>query len=1169
MRAFQFLGRLSIALIFCAISVLLAQSDKGTITGSVTDSTGAVVPNVAITVTNTATNLQRKTQTTEAGRFILPEMPAGTYSVSAAFTGFRTHTQTGVSVEVSKTSSLSIVLQVGQAAESIEVVGDASMLNAANADVSTTVKNSYITELPMNFSQNIRNPYGFLKLVPGANVGKDGGWLMTSQNGLQSFSEEIRVDGGSIANPTPGVITEVQPGVDAIEEFTVQTNTYSAEYGSASGSIINFSMKSGTNSLHGTGYGFLRNEALNASNKDTGANPRQRRADWGGTFGGPIVIPKLYNGKDKSFFFATYEKFWSREKSMGYYNVPRDEWRTGNMSSILLPASAGTDAMGRDVMQGQIFDPASLFYVDGANGTRIAMRNPFAGNIIPTSRISAISQKILGFVPKATIPGVDTNNLIGINGDPLRDTSIASLKLDHNFSDRNHLSGSFSKQNVHKLNGTDPFGKASAERDQNINSIIGRINDDHTFSPTMLNHVTLGVMRYVNPDGGTKYADFNSLRDLGLKGSPDPEWFPWISYGMFDLGARSAKIMSHLTFTATDAVTWIKGAHTIKFGGEYRRAMANIWSSGNGQANSWGHLNFASAQTAQPSLAGTNGYGQTGRPFASFLLGLVGSQDLLTPVALGYRYSDTAFFFQDDFKVTSKLTLNLGLRYDLHMPLGEKYGRISSFQPNIPNAKAGGIMGAVGYLTGPNAIQRGSFRDTDFGAIGPRFGFAYQANQKTVLRGGFGVSYGRLELNDFGPIQNIGAASVGFIPAPFDSLTSAMTTLENGILPVNGSLYDPGVANNSGIGYFYPEQKLPRIFNWNITVQRELGPNTSLTAGWVATHGSRLISPAQQFNQNNFSVLSMGNKLSQWIGNASDAAALGVKYPYAGFTGTVAQALRPFPQFGGINGPQATIGTSDYHSLQVQMKHRLSHGFDALVSYTLSKALTDVDDAVAWGGGGTNGVDTNNRALNRGLAVDTFGMGRGDRTHQLSAALSYELPFKEMVENKTAKYLVSGWKVNGILQYQSGEALAISHPNPIGGYVFNGSGRLNIVKGQSLTSKCNNDWPGQCSLLNPAAFSSPAAFTLGDAARTYGAVRGHPWFQEDLSVARNFALAEQKYIQFRAEAINAFNRSVFNNPNTNPLDTIYSQGGRMNGYGTFWGRANTQRQMQLMLKFVF
>jgi hypothetical protein len=224
---------------------------------------------------------------------------------------------------------------------------------------------------------------------------------------------------------------------------------------------------------------------------------------------------------------------------------------------------------------------------------------------------------------------------------------------------------------------------------------------------------------------------------------------------------------------------------------------------------------------------------------------------------------------------------------------------------------------------------------------------------------------------------------------------------------------------------------------------------------------------------------------------------------------------------------------------------------------------------VAWGGGGTSGVDTHNLKLNRGLAVDTFGLGRGDRTHQISAALSYELPFKNMVQNKAARFVAGDWKLSGILQYQTGEALAMSYPNAIGGYVFNNNGRMNLVEGQSLTSECTNDWPGACSKFNPAAFTSAPAFTLGSAARTFGVVRGHPWLQEDLSVARAFPVGERKSLQFRMEAINAFNRSVFASPNTNPLDPIRMDGGRMVGYGTFWGRSNTQRQMQMALKFVF
>ena len=689
---------LIIALLLC-LSVPLtvsAQSDRGTITGIVSDSTGAVLPKASVTATNVSKGIISKTVTNEEGNYTVPLLPAGTYLVRIELSGFRTYIREGITVQVAQTARLDVTLQVGEVSETVEVTADASILRTESAELSTSITPEKLSALPVDFSGAMRNPMSFLRLVPGASVSRDQSWPVTSQNGLQSFSEEIRIDGASSTNPTPGVFNEAQPSVDAIQEINIQTSNFNAEYGQAGGAIMNMTLKSGTNQLHGTTYEYLRNEFFNAKNKDlpeTDPKTKLRRHEFGGTVGGPLVVPGLYNGRNKSFWFTSYAQFYTRDNQKGFWSVPREEWRRGDLSSLLLPTVLGTDVLGRPIQQGQLYDSSTTRTIV-VGGQSYAVRDPFPNNQIPLR--SAVAKRILSFLPQASVPGLDANNLLGPTGTPLRDEVIWSLKMDHEFSSRSHLSGSFNYMYTHKINGATPFGAADSARDQTITSKIVRINHDYTFGNNAINHFAVGLLRYQNPDG-VPDRGFDPEAELGLRGTLIDGWFPAVNFSgsLSNIGTQQLKHLYHTVPTVVDSFSKVVGKHTFKFGGEYRHAMANFFG-GNG---AYGGLNFGSAQTALPYLSGGSGvYSLIGAPFASFLLGEVGSAYLNSPVHMSYRYSDYAFYAQDDFKITPRLTINYGLRYDLHRPLTEKYGRISSFVPDLPNSGAGGRPGALGFL---------------------------------------------------------------------------------------------------------------------------------------------------------------------------------------------------------------------------------------------------------------------------------------------------------------------------------------------------------------------------------------------------------------------------------------------------------------------------------------
>jgi len=1177
---------LRIGLIIWALSLgvgLFAQSDRGSITGTVGDPSGAAIPAATVKATHTATNVAREVASTDTGNYTIPELPAGVYKLTVSKEGFKTYEQDGITVKVGQIATVDVSLQVGAVTQTIEVTADASLLKVEDAELSTSITNDKIDGLPLDFSNNIRNPMSFLKLVPGAVVNYDSSWPVTSQNGLQSFTEEIRIDGAPSTNPTPGVFNEAQPSVDAIQEYNVQTSNFNAEFGQAGGAILNYTLKSGTNDLHGSAYEFLRNEVFNAKSHDLSPSDpktKQRRHDFGATIGGPFVIPHVYNGRNKTFWFTAYEEFYTRDHREAFWSVPREEWRRGDLSSLLIsdpvthqPVILGTDVLGRPIQQGQIYDPATTRSVV-VGGQSYVVRDPFPNNQIPIR--SQVAQKILGFIPQASIPGLDNNNLLGLTGQPKRDHIIWSMKVDHNFSQNSHLSASFNYMFSHKINGADPFGVASAARDQTITSKVFRLNHDYTIGTTMINHFTFGLLRYQNPDG-VPDKGFDPEAQLGLKGTLIKGWFPFVSYGngLSNIGTNQLKHLYHTVPTFTDSLSKVIGSHTLKFGAEYRKSMANFF----GANSAYGSLTFGAAQTALPyEVADSAVYSKIGAPFASFLLGAVGSAGMNSPVNMAYRYSDYAFYAQDTFKITPKLTVNYGLRYDLHRPLTEKYGRISSFVADIPNPGAGNRPGALGFLgTGAGRVGRHSWLDTDLRDFGPRVGAAYRLTNKTVLRGGFGIVYGRVEVNTFDPIQSTGSGSVSTEYPPIDNATQYLLLMDDGFPPVNRvpPVLDPTLLNNQGIQAFTPESgKMPRIYNWNFTIQHEFTNNLMVEVAYVGNRGQRLIAGfLKQLNQNDYSVLSLGDTLLQQINSEADAVALGIPYPYPGFTGTVAQALRPYPQYQSITDPQATVGESDYNALQVKAQQRTSHGLDFLVAYTLSKNITTVDDAFGWGGYGILGaVDTKRLSLDRGLAVDTtFSNSRGDRTHNLVMSFGYELPFAKHVQSRAAKKLVGGWRVAGIVQYATGAALPLSPywPNNLANVIFNNEGRYDRVADVPIRNQVSNPWPGQSFMFNPGAFADPAAYTLGNAARTYGELRGFPSVNEDLSITKQIQITESKRFEFRMDAFNLLNRSIFNDPSTSVYDTPRLQGGRAIGYGTFWGRKNFERQMQVSLKFVF
>ena len=694
------------------------QTDRGTITGSVSDPTGALIANAPIRATNSQTGTVYTGATSATGNYTFPQLPPGTYEISISVSGFKRFVRQNVVVPVTQTVRVDASLEVGSAAESVTVSAEVSLLKTESGEVSHNVTGDRLTSLPIlpigngfSSSHGVRNPMAVANLAPGTFFDPN---LNIRVNGAPSNTESVRVDGQDATN---GVVTfsqaQTQPSVEAIQELSIQTSNYAAEFGQAGSGVFNYTTKSGTNQFHGSLYNYNSNEAYNAAQAYTHSRPAQRRNDYGGTIGGPIWIPKIYNGRDKAFFFVSFEEF--REKgtlTTQFPTVPTEAYRKGDFSTALtgrVVSGTRTDPGGRLALDGQIYDPFSES--TGPDGRRV--RTPFVGNQLPQNAqyLDPSSQKVLALIPRPNVGG--PTQLVNNYNNPFptdRKTPIPAVKIDHSLTSNAKISGYWSTtetavQYCLPLCGSQGLPlPIEPTRGTFIESQTERINFDYTLTPTMLLHLGAG---YVHNDfkDTSPVTNFDVAGALGIKGATrgpnDGARFPQFlamtgnnsTGGMTQMGpgAQSRSMEIKPTFNAS--LSWVKNNHTYKFGGEARtEGFPTI-----GYTNNSGAITFNSEMTANPWFNDANvtlSGGSTGFPFASFLMGRVTSLTLSAPTEPRGGRKFLGFFAQDTWKITRRLTLDYGLRWDYFGYSREQYGRTPSFSPTVANSTAGGHLGA-------------------------------------------------------------------------------------------------------------------------------------------------------------------------------------------------------------------------------------------------------------------------------------------------------------------------------------------------------------------------------------------------------------------------------------------------------------------------------------------
>ena len=741
--------------------------------------------------------------------------------------------------------------------------------------------------------------------------------------------------------------------MDALQEVSTQTSSYAAEFGNAGAGIINYVLKSGTNNWHGSAFEVVSDTHLNAGHPFSGTRSGVRAHNYGASLGGPIV-------RDKTFFFWNWEQYLQYEQIRHQQQtIPTAAYRNGDFSAVLTGRQLGVDALGRPIMEGTIYDPATTRTVNGQ-----VVRDPFPGNRIPSNRIDPVAAKIQALIPPPNTDGLVNNYRPSYPSN--RNTNIPSVKVDHNLGARTKISFSW-QRTATRANYSLVFGEADGlpepitrARSNDIVAHVGRLNLDHSFSSTLLLHLGTGYLR--NRLGAVPNTrDFDQTKQLGLRGATVDKFFPTLGGllaargGVKPLGPGANQVTTESKPTANASFTWIKNNHTYKFGGELTLEGMN----GQVDVGTNGIYTFDAAQTALPYLnATTVAGGFIGFPYAGFLLGLVNNGDIRPPMSNRLGKSVWGFFAQDTWKVARTLTLDYGLRWDYHTYLREQYGRAPGFSPATPNPSAGGVPGASifdGF--GPGRCNCNFARDYPY-AFGPRLGLAWQVTSRWVARAGFGVTYSGTSYTrtiDFGN-QNPFAAPAFGEPAMRlqDSLPSVITAravwpkYDSGMTPLGGN----PAAGGAPTAFDHNAGRPGRIFQWSIGVQREVAQDLVVEATYVGNRGAWLesnnLKSVNAHTPERLAAfgLSMANAADRALLrsrlNSPTAAGRGFnRPPYPGFplSQTVAQSLRPFPQFGDIPALYSPLGASWYDGLQIKATKRLSHGLDFSSSFSWQKEL--------------------------------------------------------------------------------------------------------------------------------------------------------------------------------------------------------------------------------------
>lgn len=1087
----------SVVFLLALAACLLGQNPTAQLAGGISDPAGAAVPDAVVEITSVATGVQLQTRSNAEGQYVFPILQPGEYRLTITKEGFAKLNRSGIILGVSQAARIDTQLQVGSANQSVDVNDTLPALETDSASNGQTVQTQVVNDLPLNgrnFLQLARLAPGVLPPKPG-DRGATGGSFIT--NGVRAQVNNYMLDGidnntkiVDLQNSSPVVI---QPSVDALQEFRIETNNYSAQYGYSAGAVVNATIKSGTNGFHGDAFEFLRNGEVDARNfflPASSPKPVYQRNQFGGTLGGPII-------KNKLFFFGSYEG--TRLKS--------------SLNTITQTIPTAAQIGGNFAGQATIYDPGTLTQ----NGS-VFTRTAFANNSIPQTRIDPLAARLFALLPAPNVPGTTVNNYIA-NPVQIQNIDRYDSRVDASPSARDQLFVRYSYfRGTNFLPGAYPAPLVgatnfSSTRDESVNGQGAGIGDTHSFSPTLVNELRLGYNRIsdnlapINKTDTPASFGFSGIPTLaGLTG------LPLINItGFTTLGDSTSEPNAKISeaYTAQDNVSTLAGKHHFTFGGNYRwvRSFFNASNSARGS------FTFNGAFTQNPQLRTGNG-----SAVADFLLGVPSNSEVSTPTAGDVRYRYGGVFIQDDWKIASRLTLNLGLRYEVWTQPIERQNNQANFLPQLNrliyalNRTPAGLP-ASAIASVPLDIDTRSLLKSDNNNFAPRVGLAWQVSKNTVIRSGFGMFYadspfiggsGRLPANP--PFFR----SVTFPTDQLRPLIQLNTGFPQNALTTNFNLANAALiswANDFVNGY---------VLHWSAGLQRQIGGFTA-EANYVGTKGVDL---PTSYNLN-------------------------AAFPGAGSVAS----RRPFLGYADITRTQALDSTS-YHALELRLQRQWSNGFSLVSAYTYSKSIDIGGEQLI---GDASIRDARNVALEKGRST-------ADLRHYFVFSSNYALPFGRGRRFDAKNGFVSGafgnWQLNGIVTLRSGlpftPSLGVSSANT-------GDPRPNRVANGNLPTDARTltRW------FDRTAFSTPPAFAFGNAGRNI--LEGPGASNVDLSLFKDFPisrLGEQSKLQLRFEAFNLFNHAQFANPNTR---VDLPQGGTISALAA----GTNMRDLQAGVKFIF
>lgn len=1140
-------------------SVAFAQSSTASLRGVVTDPTGAVVPGATVTLTDVERNLEYSTRTDEAGRYTLTRLLPSTYDLAVEAPGFEKYVYSGFDLKVAQQATIDMELTVGMPTTTVEVTGAPPLLDMTSAELGQAVENTYVLSIPLINREFMRLVF----LAPGVTpVDNDPGLGNMSNptrfvsNGVRAGTSDVFIDGGLVSsveqNNAGGKFLEMKPNVEAIQEFKVQTNFFSAEYGNTGGTVVNLVSKSGANEFHGSLYEFHRRGELTANSffaKRAGSSsvPNYTYNKFGGTIGGPVTLPKIYNGKNRTFFFVDVDIDETSSAQRAFRTVPTLLERAGDFSET-------RDKKGRLYV---IYNPFDTFTApDGS-----VRRRPFPGNVIPGSMHDPVAVNLLKYYPEPNSEGqpfTHARNLFA-EGTKNAENYQTSVRLDHALSDRQRLYGRYGWNRSGPGKPFRAYGDSPADKALSWLSYTNVASVEYTFTQ---NPTTVWSARYnlsrQTVDNVTVSDGFDPTT-LGLPPivlTAGVKRFPTVSIqGYSGLGPKPNAGRRRRTTTHSTAysVTKIIGGHSLKAGGESRSYLINAASP----YAPVGRFAFNRRETSQSPFVSKSAQGNA---VASMLLGWgrSGTYGINEHPASASQYH--GWYVQDNWKVTRRLTLNLGLRYDFELPRTERYDRYTwfDFDMRSPIDEEVPELDLSGGLRFTSREVRSPF-DKDLNNIQPRFGFAYAVTGKMTVRGGYGLYYTvskTLPLTELGPPFAVRTPVLWSLDGGVSRYASLSNPWPDGLIFPSGKSQGAATFLGQKLNTQSRPNRNPQIQQWAFSIQRALPSTSLLEINYTGTKGTYLYFPdLENVNRLHPVYWDLGRpELNKKVPNPFHGVITDPTSPLSRPTVVFHQLLRPYPQYTGLTVSTPTIANSIYHALQVKFEKRMSHGISAIAHYTWAKMIDDASNSGYDFFGGDSAVQNFwNLRLERSLSVT-------DVRHRAVVSFVWELPFGRGRAfgsnwNRFLDAVAGGWRASGVMTFQSGFPVVIRLARS---NLLEGRQRPHLIGDPAVAGSVRDKLDNY---FNEAAFAEPEPDTYGSAPRTLG-YRNPRIINSDLTVSKEFRFLERHRIELRLEAFNAFNGVVFDKPDARYGSNTF---GQISSYARGFG----PRQLQFGIRYQF